>query len=107
MARKRIPLIDPRLGTWAANRLYLNVTPLMPLEITTLFDSSGVPPKGLPRMLISPQYRAQEQAGVLFEALFGITEQGVVFTETFSGEFDVLKLAGKNSATTTRLIRHT
>ena len=90
-----VPLNDPRLGTWAANGLYLNVTPLMPLEITTLFDSSGVPPKGLPRMLISPQYRAQEQADFLFEALFGVTEAGVVFKETFTGEFDVQKLAGQ------------
>jgi hypothetical protein len=91
------------LGTQPANALFLNVTPLLPLEITALFDSSGVPPKGLPRMLISPQYRAQKQTQPgpqqghrVFEAFFGITEQGVVFTDTFSGEFDVLKLAGEH-----------
>jgi hypothetical protein len=79
----------------SANALFLNVTPLLPLEIRNQFDASGVPPKGLPRLLISPQYRGQEQTGFLFEALFGITEDGVVFLGTFSGEFDVGKLAGR------------
>jgi hypothetical protein len=45
-------------------------------------------------MLISPQYRAQEQQGFKFEGLFGRTEEGVVFSGTFLGEFDVGKLAG-------------
>ncbi len=89
-----VPLNDPRLGTLAANRLFLNVTPLLPLEVTGLFDASGAPPNGLPRMLISPQYRGQEQAGFTFESLVGITEPGVVFKEVFEFEFDVLKLAG-------------
>jgi len=89
-----LPLSDSRLGTLAANQLFLNVTPLLPLEITGLFDASGAPPSGLPRMLISPQYRGQEQAGYTFETLVGITEPGVVFKEVFTFEFDVLKLAG-------------
>jgi len=89
-----IPLDDGRLGTSAANQLFLNVTPLLPLEITGLFDSSGAPPTGLPRMLISPQYRGQAQNGYVFESLVGITEPGVVFTDVFEFEFDVLKLAG-------------
>ncbi len=89
-----VPLDDPRLGTLAANQLFLNVTPLLPLEVTGLFDASGAPPSGLPRMLISPQYRGQEQAGYTFETLVGITEPGVVFKEVFEFEFDVLKLAG-------------
>jgi hypothetical protein len=90
-----VPLDDSRLGTIDANQLYLNVTPLLPLEITGLFDGSGTPPNGLPRMLISPQYRGQEQAGFTFEALVGITEPGVKFKEVFEFEFDVLKLAGQ------------
>jgi hypothetical protein len=89
-----VPLNDSRLGTLAANQLFLNVTPLLPLEITGLFDGSGAPPNGLPRMLISPQYRGQEQAGFKFETLVGITEPGVVFKEVFEFQFDVLKLAG-------------
>ena len=72
----------------------LNVTPLLPVEITALFNSSGIPPKGLPRMLISPQYRAQNEQGFLFEALFGITDDGVVFQGTFDLLFDVGKLIG-------------
>lgn len=91
-----VPLSDPRLGTIDANTLYLNVTPLLPLEITGLFDGSGTPPNGLPRMLISPQSRGQEQAGFTFEALVGITEPGVTFKEVFEFQFDVLKLAGQH-----------
>ncbi len=89
-----IPLNDGRLGTTAANQFFLNVSPLLPLEITGLFDGSGAPPGGLPRMLISPQYRGQAQQGFLFETLVGITEPGVVFKDVFGFEFDVLKLAG-------------
>ena len=89
-----VPLNDARLGTMAANQLFLNVTPLLPLEITGLFDASGAPPNGLPRMLISPPYRGQEQTGFTFETLVGITEPGVTFKEVFEFEFDVLKLAG-------------
>ena len=78
-----------------AEALYLNVTPLLPVEITALFDSyERYPPKGLPRMLISPQYRAQNEQGFLFEALFGITDDGVVFQGTFDLLFDVGKLTG-------------
>jgi hypothetical protein len=91
-----VALDDGRLGTLAANQLFLNVTPLLPLEISGLFDASGAPPAGLPRMLISPQYRGQEQAGFTFESLVGITEPGVVFRDVFDFEFDVLKLAGAN-----------
>ena len=80
-----------------ASALYLNVSPLLPVEITALFDGSGNPPKVLPRMLISPQYRAQQVQEFLFEALFGITDDGVVFQDTFDRHFDVAKLAGNNS----------
>ena len=45
-------------------------------------------------MLISPQYRAQNEQGFLFEALFGITDDGVVFQGTFDLLFDVGKLIG-------------
>lgn len=76
---------------------YLNVTPLLPAEITSLFDKSGQPPHGLPALLISPQYRAQEDSGYYFEAFFGKTEAGLYFSEPFDGEFFVEELAGREN----------
>lgn len=67
-----------------------NVTPLLPIEITDLFADSG----GLPPMLISRQYRGQWLNGSRFEALFGMTEDGVIFDDTFDGEFDITGLTG-------------
>ncbi len=65
------------------------MTPLLPLEIRLLFDDSGIPPAGLPPLLISRQYRAQARTGFVFEAFFVITEAGVRFRKTFTAEFDV------------------
>jgi hypothetical protein len=76
------------------NAQYLNVTPLLPPDVTALFDSSGAPPTGLPRMLISPQYRGQEQNGFVFEAFFGFPTPGLQFNKVFGGEWDVTKLTG-------------
>ncbi len=89
-----VPLNDSRIGSAAANQLFLNVTPLLPREITGQFVANAAPPRGLPRMLISPQYRAQQQNLFKFEALFGIPEAGVIFKQTFTGEFDVCRLTG-------------
>lgn len=75
---------------------YLNFTPLMPKEIKDLYDASGIPPEGLPRMLIKPQFRGQQANGFLFEMFFGIPAEGVTFTGVFDGSFDVRKLAGTN-----------
>lgn len=91
-----VSLDDSRLGTAAANQFFLNVTPMLPVQITGMFDGSGAAPRGLPRMLISPQYRAQQQHDFRFGALFGITDPGVTFADTFNFEFDVLKLAGEH-----------
>jgi hypothetical protein len=85
-------LIEGPAGIAAAQRL--NVTPLLPREITGQFDASGLPPKGLPRLLISPQYRGQKRNGYVFEALFAISQPGVQFLDTFGGEFDVGLLEG-------------
>jgi hypothetical protein len=76
------------------NAQFLNVTPLLPPDVTALFDSSGVPPSGLPRMLISPQYRGQQQNGFVFEAFFGFPTPGLQFNSVFGGEWDVAALAG-------------
>lgn len=81
-------IIDPdQVGIPAAQRL--NVTPLLPKEVTQLFDNSGVPPKGLPPLLISRQYRAQSRTNFVFDAFFVVSEAGVRFTDTFVVEFDV------------------
>jgi hypothetical protein len=70
-------------GTVAdAGAQFLNVTPLLPKEITDLF------PNGLPAILISPQYRARPDNRT-FEAFFGIPEEGAVFTGTFGGEYEI------------------
>jgi hypothetical protein len=67
----------------------LNVTALFPHEILDLFDASGVPPAGLPNLLISRQYIATSRTNFLFDAFFYVTEPGVQFKDTFTAEFDV------------------
>jgi len=69
---------------------YLNVTPLLPSEITDLFTGD----KALPPLLVSPQYRGQEINDFTFEAFFYVTESGVRFYGTFDAEYDVAQLAG-------------
>jgi len=66
---------------------YLNIKPLLPKEVTDQFAEGE-----LPDMYISPQYRAQAQNGHLFEAFFGVTQEGVVFQDVFSLEFFVAEL---------------
>lgn len=68
----------------------LNMTKLLPMEITDLFVMSG----GLPDMWLARQYRGQRLNNYTFEAFFGVTEDNVVFRETFEGEFNVQALAG-------------
>ncbi len=67
----------------------LNVTPLIPDEVKNAL------PVPLPEfMLISRQYRGQYQNGFYFDALFGVTEQGVQFQGVFNGEYFVDELTG-------------
>ena len=72
----------------------LNVTPLLPEDVTSQFDSSGVAPGGLPPLYVSRQYRGQQARDFRIEALFFKTETGVVFLDTYQGEIDVSKLSG-------------
>ena len=72
----------------------LNVTPLLPEDVTAQFDSSGVAPGGLPPLYVSKQYRGQQARDFRIEALFFKTETGVVFLDTYQGEIDVSKLSG-------------
>jgi len=77
-------------GGATADKQFLNVTPLLPKEVTDQFVKNP-----LPAMYISPDYRAQASAGrYYFDAFFGITEKGVVFTDTFDLELYVSQLAG-------------
>lgn len=86
-------IVDPDgFGHPAAQAL--NVTPLLPKEVRSLFDDSGVPPNGLPPLLMSRQFRAQERNDFVFEAFFAVTEAGVHFRDTFTLELDVPVLEG-------------
>jgi hypothetical protein len=90
-------IVDPDgVGHPAAQRL--NATTLLPQEVTALFDDSGAPPGGLPPLLISPQYRAQERNDFLFDAFFVVTEPGVYFRDNFTAEFDVPILEGETTS---------
>jgi len=68
---------------------YLNITPLLPKEVTDQY-----PPNSLPAMWISPQYRGQYLNGYRFEAFFGVPQAGVVFQDVFDLEFYVEDLTG-------------
>ncbi len=54
--------------------------------------SSGAPPKGLPELLISPQYHAQQRRNYHFGAIFVVPGPDVQFKDTFTGEYDVVAL---------------
>jgi hypothetical protein len=64
--------------------LFLDVTPLLPPEVTKIFNAENP----LPPMLISPKYKALASRKV-FDALFGVTDLGVRFRNTFKAEFDL------------------
>lgn len=73
-------------NVWAQR---LNMTPLLPAEVTDLF------PGGLPALLLPRYMRGQAQQGFFFEALFGVPQKGVVFRDTFDSEYFVELLAGR------------
>ena len=100
-------VIVPLLPADAAHRLNpaaqrLNITPLLPSEVTDLF------PEGLPDLLLARYVRGQQASGLVFDehnvldtnsgyrfgGFFGITQDGVIFRDTFEGVFDVGQLAG-------------
>lgn len=72
----------------------LNVTPLLPAEVTSLFDASGKPPGGLPPMYIGPRWRGQSANAFRIDGYFFRTDTGVVFTDAFGGLVDVSVLTG-------------
>lgn len=72
----------------------LNTTPLLPAEVTSLFDSSGAPPTGLPRLYIGSRWKAQSVNDHWFDAYFFKTASGLQFTNVFEGLIDVSELTG-------------
>ena len=82
-------VLDP-YDTGLPKAQLLNLTALLPQEITDLFAAEG----GLPNMHLARQYRGQKGNGFTFEAFFGVVEEGVIFRDTFLGEFNVQALAG-------------
>lgn len=68
----------------------LNITPLLPEEVTELF------PAGLPDMLLPRYARGQSVNDFVFGGFFGVTEDGVVFRDTFEGRYNVAALAGSS-----------
>jgi len=72
----------------------LNVKPLLPAEVTSLFDASGAPPNGLPALYVSSRWRAQAINSHWFDGFFFRTDAGVVFSDVFEGLIDVSVLTG-------------
>jgi hypothetical protein len=71
-----------------------DVTRLFSTEITTLFDSSGVPPNGLPPLWIDSRWKAQLAKDHLIHGFFFKTDSGIMFTDVFEGLIDVSVLTG-------------
>ncbi|MDP9198394.1 MAG: hypothetical protein M3O07_04165 [Pseudomonadota bacterium] len=67
----------------------LNVTPLLPAEVTSLFE-----PTGLPRLYIGSRWKAQSVNLHWFDAYFFKTDSGLQFTNVFEGLIDVSELTG-------------
>lgn len=65
--------------------LFLNVTPLLPPEVTKI--------KPLPAMLISPRYKALASRRT-FDAVFGVSDAGVRFRGNFQADFFLDDLLG-------------
>jgi hypothetical protein len=83
-------IVDPT-GSGDPVRQYLNVTPLLPPEVTQAVTLPA-------RMLVQPEYQARPtsagRAPYTFDALFGIPEVGLSYRDTFDGLFDVFDLMG-------------
>lgn len=79
-------ILDPHgLGNPSAQ--LLNVTPLLPLEVTESVDID------LPPMWISHWYEAQQEKGYFFNAFFGYTD--ATFEGVFEIEIEVRELTGQ------------
>jgi len=72
----------------------LNATKLLPVEVTSQFDSSGTPPTGLPPLYIASRWKGQSGKGHLIHGYFFKTDSGLLFTNVFEGLIDVSVLTG-------------
>jgi hypothetical protein len=72
----------------------LNVTKLFSTDITSLFDTTGVPPNGLPPLWIDKRWKAQSAKDHYIHGFFFKTANGVQFTDVFEGLIDVSELTG-------------
>ena len=72
----------------------LNVTKLLPPEVTSLFDSSGTPPNGLPPLWIDSRWKGQGAKQHVIPGFFFKTDSGIRFSDVFEGEIDVSVLTG-------------
>ncbi|MGH8242954.1 MAG: hypothetical protein ACRETY_06345 [Steroidobacteraceae bacterium] len=72
----------------------LNVTKLFSTDITSQFDTSGMPPDGLPPLWIDSRWKAQLAKGHLIHGFFFKTDAGILFTDVFEGLIDVSELTG-------------
>ena len=75
----------------------LNVKPLLPAEVTSLFDTSGTPPNGLPPLYIGSRWRGQAINEHWFDGFFFKTDTGIVFSDVFEGLIDVSVLTGQRA----------
>lgn len=76
----------------AAQALIVNA--LLPAEVTSLFDASGTPPGGLPRLEFGPRLRGQAGKEHRVDAFFFKTDPTLLFSGTFDGLVDVEALTG-------------
>ena len=88
-----IPL-DPSKPSLAKNRYrpaaqLLNVTPMLPEDVTSLFSETG----GLPPLQISRTYRGTALNNFRFDALFYKKPQGQTFIDTLFSDIEVAKLS--------------
>ena len=72
----------------------LNVKPLLPPEVTSLFDTSGTPPNGLPSLYVASRWRGQAINDHWFDGIFFRIDSGIVFSNVFEGLIDVSVLTG-------------
>ncbi len=75
----------PGCVTGIVDNGYLNITPLLPDDVTSQFQA------GLPALLISPKYRGQVNnlGKRTIDLFFAIPEPGIQFRDTFRMSFDV------------------
>lgn len=72
----------------------LNVTKLFSTATTSQFDTSGVPPTGLPPLWIDSRWKAQLDKEHFIHGFFFKTGIGVTFTDVFEGQINVMELTG-------------